>query len=192
MLGTASTRTVTALALAATLLLGACGGDDDDAATDDTSASDDTSDTSGSDDTTGGDDTDDTTGGDTSGDGIDVCSFLTGAEVSEAVGSEFPDGVAAEAQGSLLGQCDYAATDVLNSPVGIVSVSARPAGEYDASVEVANGEPVDGFDVDANLTDAGLMLRFDDFMIVVFAVGTQGGDDDVAVAVGQVLAANIG
>jgi hypothetical protein len=182
-----STRAATALALAAALLLGACGGDDDDAAGDTTASE--ASDTSAPSGDGSSDDelVDPPAGGDTNGEPVDVCGLLSPAEVSEIVGTEFTSEPAA-ATGSLLGQCDYTATDFTAASVGIISVSARPASEYDATVEVAEGQPVEGFDVDANDTAAGLMLEFDDFMIVIFALGAQGNDTAIETAIGQAIA----
>jgi hypothetical protein len=186
MLGTKRTEALAALALAATMLLGACGGDDDDAATDDTAAPVEDSGASGD----GGTDDElvDPPAGSTSGEAVDVCSLIAPVDISEALGTEFDIGTAGQPQGALLGQCDFSPVDITTAEVSLVSISARPANEYDATVEVSgNPTPLDGFSVDANQTDAGVMLDYPDFMIVVLAVGANGIDGEAAEAVARAL-----
>ena len=182
MLGTRYTRAA-ALALAALLALGACGGDDDD------SASDTDTDATTAPEGDGGEGTDDelvdppSDGGSTNGEPVDVCSLIAPADISDALGTEFDIGTAGTPAGSLLGQCDFSAVDIANAEVSLVSISARPASEYDATVQASgNATPLDGFSVDANQTDAGVMLEYPDFMIVVLAVGANGIDGDAAEA----------
>ena len=185
MLGIRTTRHAIALALTAALALGACGDDDDAASDTDTGAGEDTSSDSG-DGATDDELVDPPAGGSTNGEPVDVCALITAADISEALGSEFGEGEPQPSQGSLLGQCDFSAADVTTAEVVLVSISARPAGEYDATVAASgNPTPVDGFSGDANQTDAGLMLSYEDFMIHVLAVGASGLDPDAAVSVGQ-------
>ena len=187
MLGTKYMRAA-ALALAAMLALGACGGDDDDASDD---AATDATDVGGSDEGDAGDTDDDElvdppAGGSTNAEPVDVCSLITAADISEALDTEFAEGTAGTPSGSLLGQCDFSPVDVTTADVVLVSISARPAAEYDATVEASgNATSLDGFSVDANQTDAGVMLRYPDFMIVVLAAGGGGLDADAAVAAAQ-------
>jgi hypothetical protein len=187
MLGSKRTEALAALAVAATMLLAACGGDDDDAASDDTAA---TADDSGG--TSSGGSTDDELvdppAGGTSGDAVDVCSLIAPVDISEALGTEFDIGTAGQPQGALLGQCDFSPVDITTAEVSLVSISARPANEYEGTVEVSgNATPLDGFSVDANQTDAGVMLNYPDFMIVVLAVGANGIDGEAAEAVARAL-----
>ena len=190
MLGTRNFRQAVALALAAALALGACGGDDDDAATDDPAAP---ADDSGNDSGDGA--TDDElvdppadAGGATNGEPVDTCLLIAPAEISEATGIEFDLGTGGSPQGSLLGECTFEPVEFTGEGVSLVSVSARPASEYDATVAASgNATPLDGFSVDANATDAGVMLNYPDFMVVVLAVGADGFDNEAAEAIARAI-----
>ena len=193
MLGTRKIRHAIALALTAALALGACGGDDDDAATD---AGTDAADGGGSDEGDAGDSdgaTDDElvdppAGGSTNGEPVDTCLLLAPADISEATGIEFDLGTAGTPQGSLLGECSFEPVEFTGEGVSLVSVSARPASEYDGTVDASgNATPLDGFSVDANATDAGVMLNYPDFMVVVLAVGASGIDNEAAEAIARAI-----
>ena len=175
-------KALTALVLTAALALSACGGDDDDAATDDPAAPADDSGDSG-DGSTGDELVDPPAGGSTNGDPVDVCALIDEAAISDALGTEYGPGTPGTPQGSLLGQCDFNPVDVTAADASFISISARPASEYDGTVEASgNPTPLDGFSVDANQTDAGVMLRYPDFMIHVLAAGGSGLDPDAAEA----------
>ena len=190
MLGMKHTKALTALALTGALMLGACGGDDDDEATTDAT------DVRGSDEGDAGDSdgaTDDElvdppAGGSTNGEPVDTCTLIAPVDISEALGTEFDIGTAGTPQGSLLGECTFSPVDITTAEVSLVSISARPASEYDGTVSASGGAtPLHGFRVDANQTEAGVMLDYPDFMIVVLAVGANGIDADAAEAVARAL-----
>jgi hypothetical protein len=68
---------------------------------------------------------------------VDVCAMLSRADVESVIGKLTEEPKASAAQGSLLGECTYTSVDVKAIPikVALVSVSARPAGEFEGSVQ---------------------------------------------------------
>ena len=130
-----------------------------------------------------GDDDDGTTT-----DVIDACALVSTDELEAMTGTAFAPPTATDPTGSRSSACDHHPVDVANATVQLVSVSVRPASEYDSTVEIAGTPtPVDGFSVEAAATDSGLMLRYDEHMIVVIAITTTGDQREVEQAVGHVV-----
>jgi hypothetical protein len=159
---------------AGALLIGACG-DDDEAADPATTAGD----TAG---TTA--DGDAGTTGEAAGDQVDVCELVSADDISEATGTDFSEGQPLAPEGSLLGGCDFAADDASM----FVSVSARPADEYEGTVEASgNQEELDDIGNAAAWTDAGVLALFDDYMLHVMALAEGEIDQDISVAVAEAV-----
>jgi hypothetical protein len=80
---------------------------------------------------------------------VDVCKLMTTAEAGEVLGTTIDVATPDTPQGSLLGGCKYL------SMRGILTVSARPAGEFDATLRsMRNATPVEaGAGVKAHYSD---------------------------------------
>lgn len=89
---------------------------------------------------------------------VDTCALIARADVEAVVGPLAQDPKADQPQGSLLGGCDFMTADYTS-----VSVSARPAREFDATVKYAGEkaalQPVAGLGEKAFQTRYGLMIQ---------------------------------
>lgn len=91
-------------------------------------------------DSEGAEDTDDDAGSNGSGDApvIDICARFTAEDFEAIMGKPSAGPEVLEARGSFLGSCDHSSEDATTS----VSISLRPADEYDGTVEMYDGSPV--------------------------------------------------
>ncbi len=88
------------------------------------------------------------------GEPVDVCAILTKDQVEKATGAKVVGEPTKDApQGSLLGGCMW------TTDKGAVSVSARPASEYDATA--ASGTDVPGVGAGAKMTKSGLLMKLE-------------------------------
>lgn len=102
---------------------------------------------------------------------VDICAKLTKADIESVVGKATAEPEATPPQGSLLGMCNWM-TDA-----GMASVSARPAGEYDATVRaVKDVKDVAGVGEKAVTSKVGVLVKLADkpFMLQVMVMSTKG------------------
>ena len=102
---------------------------------------------------------------------IDICGKIAKADVEAAVGKVTGEPEAMKAQGSMLGMCNWM------TEAGMASVSARPAGEYDATVaSVKNGKDVAGIGEKTNASDVGYLVKLagKPYMLQVMVMNMQG------------------
>lgn len=97
------------------------------------------------------------------GDPVDVCALLATEEVEAIIGKLSEPPKPGTPTGSLLGECLWQSTA---KGYNMVTVSARPAGEYQATVDAATkrdaGKPIVGLGAQAVNTRAGLMIKLAD------------------------------
>lgn len=93
---------------------------------------------------------------DVNGTAVDVCALLDAASAAQSAGTLFKPPEAQQAQGSLLGGCNYLGDK------GIVMLTARPAAEFQATVNYAakkgGAKPITDLPGSASMTSVGLML----------------------------------
>lgn len=91
------------------------------------------------------------------GEPVDTCAMLDAATATQSLGALITPPQAQEAQGSLLGGCNYMGDK------GMLMLTARPDAEYRATVDFASkkggARAVEGLAGEATVTLAGLMLQ---------------------------------
>lgn len=129
-----------------------------------------------------------TAGGGT--DGLDVCSWYTTDDAAAVLGKPVPKAVAGKAQGSLLGKCDFSTGEG-----SAISISARPADEYQGSVDAVDGTKVANLGSGAAFSDSGLLVQpaGKDYFIQIIAMPEPGkfGDEAMHVTVAKTVLANL-
>ncbi len=104
---------------------------------------------------------------------VDVCSFASRDLVEGVVGKLSEDPKPTPPQGSLLGGCDYSFEG------GMLSISARPASEYDATVKAYAGADVAGVGEKAHASEkAGLFVQPAGKQYFLHILGGGAGIDD--------------
>ena len=73
------------------------------------------------------------------GEPVDACAILTREEAEQITGTEVDDPTSSQPMGSLLGDCTYYANDFSSG----IALSARPAAEYQSTVDFYRAEVVD-------------------------------------------------
>lgn len=186
---------VVPIALAALLLAG-CGGGDDDAEA--TQAEDRTHEVADEPDADADAVTDDDTTADTTADTgtaasgpVDVCALFTADDFTAVFGvAPVTPAESAEAQGSLLGGCSYLGPDAQ-----VVVIQARPAGEWEGTVEMYGGAPAAGASMDTSFEAAiGLLASFDGqdwFGHIMCSEDPGVWDEAKSVAIAEAIAAHL-
>ena len=111
---------------------------------------------------------------------LDVCAMLPKPEAESVVG-KIRNVTTMKAQGSLLGECTFEGAN------GTLSMAARPAGEYEATVKETfdNGkppEPAQGLAGKAVKSKYGLLYQPAGKPYFLQVIGRRGGEDDIALA----------
>ena len=124
-----------------------------------------------------------------SGDGIDVCGWYSTDAASKVLGEPVAEAVAGEPSGSLLGQCRYS-----GDGGAVITISARPADEYEASAAAVAGTDVQGLGKAAVFSDSGMLVQPDgtDYFIQIIAMPSPGtfGDQAMLTSVAEEVLAN--
>ncbi len=94
---------------------------------------------------------------------VDVCALLTTEDAEAAIGKLSEPPKSGTATGSLLGECTWQSTA---KGFSMVTLSARPAAEYQSTVDYAAkgtpAKPIAGLGAEAANTRFGLMIRLAD------------------------------
>ena len=111
---------------------------------------------------------------------LDVCAMLPKAEAESVVG-KIKNVTTMKAQGSLLGECTFEGAN------GTLSMAARPAGEYEATVREASDktrspEPAPGLAGKAVKTKYGLLYQPAGKPYFLQVIARRGDNEDMAMA----------
>ncbi len=185
-----SHRVLSAVAAALVLLTAGCSDDDtadtgsaEEAPAEETDADDD----AGAQDAPA-DDSSDTT---TAAGPVDVCALFTADDFTAVFGvaADAP-GAPVEPQGSLLGGCSYMGPDGQAA-----MIQARPATEWEGTVEMYGGAPAAGASMDTTFeASIGLLAAFDGqpwFAHIMSSLEPGSWDEATSVAVAEAIAAKL-
>lgn len=113
-----------------------------------------------------------------SGTPVDTCAFVTKDQVKAVLGTD-PEGEPEKnaATGSMLGGCNWRDKDFKS----MLSVQARPAGEFEATAKYAKGQKeVPGIGEKAYMTEAGMFVKVagKPYFLHVMAMGADAKQDE--------------
>lgn len=122
---------------------------------------------------------------------VDVCALFTADDFATVFGvAPSAPGESVQAQGSLLGGCSYM------GPGGqFAMIQARPAGEWDGTVEMYGGAPAAGASMDTSFeAEVGLLAAFDGqawFGHIMCSLDPGVWDEATSVAVAEAMASHL-
>jgi hypothetical protein len=108
---------------------------------------------------------------------VDPCTFVSKDQVKALVGADIDEPEKMAAMGSMLGGCNWRKPDFS----AMLSVQARPVGEFDATANVGkNKKEVPGVGEKAFMTDAGMFVKVagKPYFLHVMAMGANAKQDE--------------
>ena len=112
-----------------------------------------------------------------SGTPVDPCTFVTKEQAKAIIGADIDEPEKNAATGSMLGGCNWRKPDFSS----MLSIQARPAGEFDATANVGkNKKEVSGVGEKAYMTDAGMFVKVagKPYFLHVMAMGADAKQDE--------------
>lgn len=108
---------------------------------------------------------------------VDPCAFVSKDQIKTLIGGEIDEPEKMAGMGSMLGGCNWRKPDFSS----MMSVQARPAGEFEATSNVGkNKKEVAGVGEKAFMTDAGMFVKVagKPYFLHVMAMGADAKQDE--------------